>query len=86
VTITERELALKCDKGGCGRPAFYVVTGHWLHDCETSLGLVLCSQCTATVLQMYVAVLPVTCQWCERSFTKLSDLVECSHVDTGCTL
>jgi hypothetical protein len=86
MSITDRELKLGCDHKGCTTAAFYVVTGHLLDDCLTPLGTMLCSQHTAELLQHIVTLLPCTCQCCYRKFTKLSELVETSHVNSGVAL
>lgn len=88
--INDLDLGLDCDglDEKCTRQAYYVVTQHRIGHCNLGVNIVriLCSQCTAKVLQANAFVTAFACKRCGRVFHKLSDLIETEHVITGAEL
>lgn len=90
--ITDLDMGVTCDGAvdgqKCTVPAYYTVTQHRLGHCNLSVNIVrmLCSQCTAAVLQANAFIEPIACTRCNRVFHVLHDLIDVQHLVTGATL
>lgn len=88
--MNDVDMAIVCDglDEKCTAQAHYTVTQHRIGHCNLTPTLVriLCSQCTATVLQANAFEQPFACARCGKIFHTLHELIDVARLVTGASL